>query len=180
MTKSQADYFVVNYGGATAIAGINCSINLDPESKRRQTVTGELDPRDYSLGNGETGPASWISIDHHRVLGVRQRLLKRQWGMRIEKFLVFQFENGEIHAWRDGLHDRGQLVPRLIRLDLHFAGVLDNMRIGQNPFAADHSPAGGDVSRLFFCPRLARIRLAKGSEDFYHRVLDRFRRSRGW
>src|SRR5207248_6190385 len=93
MTKSHPDYLVVNYRGAAAIAGINCGINLDPQSKRRETITGELDPGDNSFSDGETGPASWIPIDHHRFLGVRQRFLKRQWGMRIEKFLVFQFEN---------------------------------------------------------------------------------------
>ena len=100
--------------------------------------------------------------------------------MRIEKFLVFQFENGEIHSRRDCLHGRGKLVPRLIRLDLHFAGVLDNMRVGQNTFVADHGPAGSDFAGLFFCPRLTRIRQAKGCEDFYNRVLDRFGGSCGW
>jgi hypothetical protein len=88
--------------------------------------------------------------------------------MRIEKFLVFQFENRQIHARRDCLHDRGKLVSRLICLNLHFARVLDDVGVGQNAFAADHSPAGGDVTRLFFCPRLGRIRLTQGGEDFYH------------
>jgi hypothetical protein len=50
---------------------------------------------------------------------------------------------------------------------------LDDVGVGQNAFAADHSPAGRDVTRLFFCPRLVRIRLTQGGEDLYHRVLDR-------
>ena len=64
--------------------------------------------------------------------------------------------------------------PGLVRLDLHFAGVLHHVRVGQNAFAADHSPAGCDFIRLFFCPGLARIGQAKGCEDFYNRVFDRF------
>jgi len=30
MTKRDADYLVINYRRAAAIAGINCGINLDP------------------------------------------------------------------------------------------------------------------------------------------------------
>ena len=51
------------------------------------------------------------------------------------------------------------------------------MRICQNAFAADYDPTGGDIVRLFFCPRFGGIGLTEGGEDFYDRVFDRLRRS---
>ena len=87
--------------------------------------------------------------------------------MRIEKFLVFQFENGKINPGSDSFDNGWKFVAGLVGLDLHFAGVLHDMRIGQNALAADHDPTGGDIVRLFFCPRSGGIRLTQGGEDFY-------------
>ena len=70
--------------------------------------------------------------------------------MCIEKFLVFQFENGEVDPRSDGLDDGWKFVAGLIGLDLHFAGVLHDMCIGQNAFAADHDATSGDIVRLSF------------------------------
>ena len=87
--------------------------------------------------------------------------------MRIEEFLVFQFENSEVDPRSDSPDDGWKFVAGLVGLDLHFAGVLHDMCIGQNAPATDHDATGGDIVRLFFCPRSGGIRLTQGSEDFY-------------
>ena len=70
-----------------------------------------------------------------KVFGPRQRR------MRVKKLLVIQLEHGQINPRRDGLHRGGDFVAGLVRLDLHLAGVIDHMRVGQNAFAFDHHAA---------------------------------------
>ena len=94
--------------------------------------------------------------------------------MRIKKFLVFQFQNGEVDTGRDRFDNRGKLIPGLIRLDLHFASVLDYVRVGQDPFAANDNATSGDVAWFFFCPWFGWIRHSESSEDFHDRILHRF------
>ncbi len=96
--------------------------------------------------------------------------------MRIEKFLVFQFEHSEIDPGPDSFDNGWKFVAGLIGLDLHFTGIFHHMRICQNAFAADYDSTGGDIVRLFFCPRFGGIGLTEGGEDFYDRVFDRL----GW
>src|SRR6476646_756185 len=177
VTKGTTNDLVVDYGRPAAVSRINRGIDLDAQPERRKTVPGKFNPRDNSFGNGKTRPASGIAVNHDRVLGVRERLSKRQRRVRIEKVLVFQFENSEIDPRSDSFDNSWEFVAGLVGLDLHFAGIVHNMRICQNALAADYDPTGGDIVRLFFCPRFGGIGLTEGGEDFHDRVFDRLRRS---
>ena len=177
--EGQADHAVVDQGGTAAVAGVDGRIDLDPQTRARVIVGGELDARDDALGDGEGGAAGGIAVGHDRVLDAGQGLGARQGRAGVEEGLVVEFEHGEIHGRGEGLDGGGVFVARLVGLHLDLAGVDDDVGVGEDAVAGDDDPGARAFPRGLLRPRPVNVGEAGGGENLHHGVFNRRGAGRG-
>ena len=69
--------------------------------------------------------------------------------MRVKKFSIIQLEHRQIDSRSDGLDRGGYFISGLIRLDLHLAGIIHDMGVGQDALAFNYHTT---VSSPFIAP----------------------------
>ena len=170
--ERQTDHLVAHRRRTAAVAGIDGRINLDAQTENRKVIRGELHARNDSLRDGKTVASFRKSVGQDRVLDARQCFGPCQRRMRVEKFFIIQLEHGQIDSRSDGFHRGGYFIPGLICLDLHLAGIIHDVGIGQDAPAFNHHAAAGLIFRRVFCPWLVRIGVTHRGENLHHRIFN--------
>ena len=137
-----------------------------------QVILGVLDPRDDPARDRQLGAAGGEAVGEDGLLEVGELGVGGQGGMGVEEGVVVELEHGQVDPGRPHDDLRGQLLARLIGLDIHLAGVVDHVADGEDPPARDHDARGGRLLRLAPGPRVERVRPAPGHQDLHHRLAD--------
>ena len=93
--------------------------------------------------------------------------------MRLEKRFVVQLQHGQINARINRHHGGRDFVAGLVGLDLHLAGVIDDMGVGKDSFPLDHHTRTRDFTGRFLNPRMEEIGITHRGKYFHHRVFHR-------
>ena len=96
-----------------------------------------------------------------------------------EERLVLKLEHGEVDARGDELDRGGKLVPRLVGLHLHLAGVNRDMRVGEDAVALDDHARAADLIRGLLRPGFEGVWVTHRGENLHDGIFHRRGRGRG-
>ena len=107
-----------------------------------------------------------VAVGQHSVADFGQSARAGQRGVGVEKRIVIELEHSQINAGGQRFDVGRELVPGLVGLDLHLAGVENQVGVGEDALALDDHAAAADLRRRLLGPGLVGIRVPDGGEDF--------------